>query len=89
MNIDKEMMENQVGNIPYEQPSLKKYGTMKDITLSGSGSGGDAGGHMQSPNNTAQDPDVVGDFTNLANDSIFSVGNDNDDLPLSVDGSQD
>ncbi|MGD1806010.1 hypothetical protein ACP6PL_11300 [Dapis sp. BLCC M126] len=71
-------METQI----YEQPTLKKYGTMKELTLDSSGSGG------LTPN-TAQDPDVVGDFSNLANDSFLSFGNDNDDLPLSVNAGQD
>lgn len=38
MNIDADKMEKQEMNVPYEQPSLKKYGTMKEFTLNTSGS---------------------------------------------------
>lgn len=50
MNIETEVMGNQGENIPYEQPSLKKYGTMKEFTLGSGGSGGDAMG-PRDPNN--------------------------------------
>lgn len=57
MNIDKEMMENQEVNLPYEQPSLKKYGTMKEFTLNSRGSKGDAMGSADPPDNIS-DPEV-------------------------------
>jgi hypothetical protein len=38
MNIDADKMEKQEMKVPYEQPSLKKYGTMKEFTLNTSGS---------------------------------------------------
>ncbi len=38
MNIDAEKMDKQEMNLPYEQPSLKKYGTMKKFTLGTAGS---------------------------------------------------
>lgn len=41
MNINAKKMEEQSINIPYEQPSLKKYGTMKEFTLGSGGSGGE------------------------------------------------
>jgi hypothetical protein len=41
MNINAKKMEEQSINIPYEQPSLKKYGTMKEFTLGLGGSGGE------------------------------------------------
>jgi hypothetical protein len=44
---------------------------------------------MQNPGNTIQDPDVPGNISDLANDSILSFGNDNDDLATAVDGNQD
>jgi hypothetical protein len=37
-------MDVKMVKIPYEQPSLKKYGTMKAFTLASSGSGGDVMG---------------------------------------------
>jgi hypothetical protein len=40
--------------ISYEQPSLKKYGTMKEFTLGGNGSGGDFVGRISNEN--TQDP---------------------------------
>jgi hypothetical protein len=40
MNVNAEKMEKQEMNLPYEQPILKKYGTMKEFTLNSSGSGG-------------------------------------------------
>jgi hypothetical protein len=40
MNVNAEKMEKQEINLPYEQPILKKYGTMKEFTLNSSGSGG-------------------------------------------------
>lgn len=44
MNSDAGKIEKQQTNLPYEQPSLKKYGTMKEFTLGSSGSGGDGMG---------------------------------------------
>ena len=41
MKINSEKIENPMVTLPYEQPSLKKYGTMKEFTLATSGSGGD------------------------------------------------
>jgi hypothetical protein len=40
MKIDTEIMQNQRGKLTYEQPSLKKYGTMKNLTHASAGSGG-------------------------------------------------
>jgi len=53
MNVNAEKMEKQEMNLPYEQPILKKYGTMKVITqngafsgsLTGGGGGGGGGGN--------------------------------------------
>jgi hypothetical protein len=45
-------MENQRGSLPYEQPSLNKYGTMKEITLGSSGSGADFLGRIPNENTT-------------------------------------
>lgn len=44
MNSETEMMENPKENIFYEQPTFKKYGTMKEFTLFTGGSAGDAMG---------------------------------------------
>lgn len=63
MNIDIKKMEN----LSYEQPSLKKYGTMKEFTLANSGSKGDSAG-MSSGRatggaNTGSDPADLGFFS--------------------------
>ena len=42
MNINAEKMDRQEMNMPYEQPTLKKYGTMKELTYNAAGSTGDA-----------------------------------------------
>jgi len=42
MNINAEKMDRQEMNMSYEQPTLKKYGTMKELTYSAAGSTGDA-----------------------------------------------
>lgn len=44
MNINTRNMEKPEMNLPYEPPSLKKYGTMKEFTLGSGGSGGDGMG---------------------------------------------
>jgi hypothetical protein len=65
MNINSEKIENPMVTLPYEQPSLKKYGTMKEFTLGSSGSRGDSLGRSpsvslnQTPN--ANDPGTGGD----------------------------
>lgn len=41
MTFDAENMENKIGTLAYEQPNLKKYGTMKELTYASQGSGGD------------------------------------------------
>lgn len=46
MKID-EIRENKMNPLSYEQPSLKKYGTMKEFTLGSGGSGGDGMGPEQ------------------------------------------
>lgn len=48
--------------LSYEQPSLKKYGTMKDFTLAGAGSGGDAIGRNLGPINDPNTIPVKDDF---------------------------
>jgi|GEM_PF-4305430 len=59
MNNDTEMMDNQGVNLPYEQPSLKKYGTMAQITFSSGGSGADVLGRRSSnTNNVTPDPSI-------------------------------
>jgi hypothetical protein len=44
MKSEIEKMENRMGSFPYEQPILKKYGTMKEFTLGAGGSVGDGMG---------------------------------------------
>ncbi len=92
MNIDVEKMEKQEMNLPYEQPSLKKYGTMKEFTLGASGSNGDAtrGG------NTAEDSNVPGDTVHMdgntvqnLNDGFSNFGGNPDDHELQVNGNED
>ncbi|MGD1806009.1 hypothetical protein ACP6PL_11295 [Dapis sp. BLCC M126] len=46
MEINPEKMSTEM-EIIYEQPSLKKYGTMKELTLGTTGSGGDASGRAK------------------------------------------
>jgi len=77
MNINSEKIENPMVTLPYEQPSLKKYGTMKEFTLATSGSGGDANANRdQEPNRN--DPGESGDraLYDFGNDSLTSPGND-------------
>jgi len=82
MNIETEMMKNQRGNIPYEQPSLKKYGMMKDFTLNQAGSRGDAmgGDGNTAPNDVSINRDDAisgGDFGLFgADDSANEAGGD-------------
>jgi len=90
MNINSEKMKNKMVTLPYEQPSLKKYGTMKEFTLGTSGSGADGKGAI----NTILDADQIGDIvrdinTEFSNDSLGSLGNDGDDPPLLTNGSRD
>jgi len=47
MNIETEMRGNEGGNLPYEQPRLKNYGTMKELTLDSGGSGADGPGRVE------------------------------------------
>lgn len=58
MNIDTEIMENQGINLPYEQPMIKKYGTMKEMTLSAAGSVADLGGGSPGNENDENDPET-------------------------------
>jgi len=64
MNIDTKKMEKQEMNVPYEQPSLKKYGMMKEL-IEKAGSGGDG---MGSTDGTPLGGDVSGG-TSPANDT--------------------
>ncbi len=70
MNIDTEMMDNQGGNLPYEQPSLKKYGTMKEFTHSTGGSSGDnfGTGSSMDQNLVKDQVDTNSNFPNSASD---------------------
>ncbi|MFP4102080.1 hypothetical protein [Coleofasciculus sp.] len=81
MNSDVGNMENPKMNLPYEQPNLKKYGTMKEITLSGTGSSADMGGGSPGNENTDADP--------VRNDTLFgdvfednTSPNSDDNVPL-------
>ncbi|NET08632.1 MAG: hypothetical protein F6K16_28830 [Symploca sp. SIO2B6] len=73
MKVDTEIMENQMVASFYEQPSLKKYGTMKEFTLGSSGSGGDGMGVSANPTDpTVNFPDVGGAYVA---DGFFGDGN--------------
>lgn len=65
MEINSEKMSTEMENGVYEQPSLKKYGTMKEITLATAGSGGDAMGKVPEPGvtDTEADDNASGDKT--------------------------
>jgi len=100
MNIETEVMENQGENIPYEQPSLKKYGTMKEFTLGSGGSGGDGMGRgsdvkttiinpkaNQNANLTSNDqPDAFGNFDG---DGVVNVGDNETDQLIANEGNTD
>jgi len=45
MNIESKKMKNYVGIIPYEQPNLKKFGSMKDLVKNQTGSTADGIGN--------------------------------------------
>lgn len=45
MKTSTEKIENQMEVLPYEQPILKKYGSMYQLTKSTAGSGGDGVSH--------------------------------------------
>lgn len=70
MNIGTEEMGKPKTNLPYEQPSLKKYGTMKSLTLGQNGSGGDF-------NRTFG---TSGGGTNFSNPKNSDIGSDNSTL---------
>ncbi|MEQ8998378.1 MAG: hypothetical protein RID53_17920 [Coleofasciculus sp. B1-GNL1-01] len=58
MKID-ETRGNKMEPLFYEQPSLKKYGTMKEFTLGSGGSGGDGmGSDTNNYAHTDGDPEV-------------------------------
>ncbi|BAZ34100.1 hypothetical protein NIES4074_66140 [Cylindrospermum sp. NIES-4074] len=51
--------ENQTVKFSYEQPSLKKYGTMKKMTLANSGSfGGPSGGGSDQGPDSSTNPGI-------------------------------
>jgi hypothetical protein len=52
--------ENKTVKIFYEQPALKKYGTMKQLTSSSNGSAGDALGGVADPNNRVVNNNTFG-----------------------------
>jgi len=81
MNIETEMMGDEGGNLLYEQPSLKKYGTMKKFTLGASGSKADNNG----PGNQSNDPNNVTD----PNEGNQSRNTGSGDKPLELDTSSD
>jgi hypothetical protein len=69
MTINSEKMSTEMENGIYEQPSLKKYGTMKEITLATAGSGSDAMGQVPGEGgepgvfDTEADDNASGDMT--------------------------
>ena len=48
MTFNPKNMENPIETSNYEKPSLKRYGTMKELTFSQAGSGSDAMGTLGS-----------------------------------------
>jgi len=80
MKYDTKMMGNEGGNLPYEQPSLKKYGTMKKLTLQMVGSGADFL-HGVPDSNTVFNDTRLGD--------IFSDENGDDNTPFKEDSIAD
>ncbi len=68
MEINPEKMSTEMETLIYEQPSLKKYGTMKELTLGSGGSRADTVGMGTG------DPDNVNDTTDDAfNDIVDPV----------------
>ena len=43
MTFNLDNKENQIGTLAYEKPSLKRYGTMKELTFQNGGSDGGGG----------------------------------------------
>jgi len=62
MTINPEKISDSIESPVYEQPSLKKYGTMKELTLDSGGSGADALGKADPDDNagTMANPDGPG-----------------------------
>ncbi len=98
MAFDLENTDNQIGTLVYEQPSLKKYGTMKEFTLGASGSSGDAMGsdRTSSPGDPRVEiPDGGADVNDTqfifdgdgAQDRIFAIpgANTDADSPTIID----
>jgi len=65
MSNDVGKMRKQEMNLPYEQPNLKKYGSMKEFTLGSGGSGGDDMG---------SDNDAIANDAKAIDDGDFQVG---------------
>ncbi len=76
MTFDAKNMKNQIRIIAYEQPSLKKYGTMKNLTFAASGSGGDGMGtnDTNADRGNAQKSDQFGFGDTKNNDQANSSG---------------
>ncbi|WP_446389406.1 hypothetical protein [Coleofasciculus sp. B1-GNL1-01] len=83
MSIEREMIDNHGVNLPYEQPSIKKYGTMKEFTLGSSGSGGDGmGSDAKTEQNTRindvnQNASAGNDDPRSFDDNVFFGDNKN------------
>lgn len=88
MKSDPENVNNQIVTFQYKSPKLKKYGSMKDFTLSNAGSGGDAsgraGGRASGGQTTGADSPVtdtslfngdLGPLTPLIDDTTFDFPN--------------
>jgi hypothetical protein len=89
MNVNAEKMEKQEMNMPYDQPSLKKYGTMKEFTLGSSGSHGDGMGPY-SPNSGkdfTENPNI--DYGTEAVNKGNTNGREDILINLTTDGPKD
>ncbi|NEO43461.1 MAG: hypothetical protein F6K55_04740 [Moorea sp. SIO4A3] len=74
MSIETENMENTMNSLVYEQPTLKKYGTMKEFTLDTGGSGGDNMGTGITNQDSTPDASFneVGDLLNSVNSDLIN-----------------
>jgi hypothetical protein len=84
MNINIKTMDVRGAIIPYKRPSIKKYGTMKTITLGSTGSIADVFGGAP----TVDTPDTQKDEPRNYKDSpIMDIGGDAArDIGNSIDG---
>ena len=73
--IQLENIENQIGALVYEQPILKKYGSMKEFTMDASGSASDgmasSGNDRNSPNDDRSGSALADDL--IEDDNFFAT----------------